>query len=500
MNDLETRAADVIAEVAADPSVAEPMGGPATSATAPVAPGARPSVRPGSTLTEGAIGKTLVVFSLPILASNVLQSLNGSVNAIWVGRYLGGAALTATANANTIMFFLIGTIFGVGMAATILVGQSIGARNMEQAKRVVGTSATFFGVVSVVIAVAGFLSSHQLLIWMRTPADALPYAVAYMRIIFVAIPFLFSYAFVMMVLRGAGDSKTPMMFSLLSVGLDIVLNPLLIFGVGPLPRMGIAGSAASTVIANMVSLGAILTHLYARKHFLVLHKGELRYLRIDPAILRSLVKKGVPMGLQMIAMSSSAIVMISLVNRFGTETTAAFGASMQLWNYVQMPAMAIGMAASSMAAQNVGAGRWDRVGRIAGIGVAYNFVTTGILAVLIVLGDRAALGLFLTDDAALAIARHLNLIVVGSFTLFGVSMVLSGVVRSTGAVVPPLIILFVSLWVLRIPFAVALLPRWGAEAIWWSFPLGSAAAMVLSFAYYRFGNWRSAQMIERRRS
>ena len=496
MSDLETRAADVIAEVAADPSVAEPVGAPASSA----APRTEASLRPGSALTQGAIGKTLIVFSLPILASNVLQSLNGSVNAIWVGRYLGGAALTATANANTIMFFLIGTIFGVGMAATILVGQSIGARNMEQAKRVVGTSATFFGVVSVVIAVAGFLCSHRLLAWMRTPDDALPYAVAYLRIIFLAIPFLFSYAFVMMILRGAGDSKTPMMFSLLSVALDIVLNPLLIFGVGPLPRMGIAGSAASTLIANVISLGALITHLHARKHFLVLRKGELGYLRLDPAILRSLVKKGVPMGLQMVAMSSSAIVMISLVNRFGTATTAAFGASMQLWNYVQMPAMAIGMAASSMAAQNVGAGRWDRVGRIAGVGVAYNFVTTGVLALLIVLGDRAALGLFLTDDTALAIARHLNLIVVGSFTLFGVSMVLSGVVRSTGAVVPPLVILFVSLWVLRIPFAVALLSRWGAEAIWWSFPLGSMAAMVLSFAYYRFGNWRSAQMLERRRS
>jgi len=138
-----------------------------------------PPAKPG--LTEGAVGKTLLVFSLPILGSNVLQSLNGSVNSIWVGRYLGSAALTATSNANTIMFFLIGMVFGVGMAASILVGQSIGAQDTDHAKRVAGTSASFFVLVSILISIAGFLLSPQLLHWMRTPADALPFAVAYLR-------------------------------------------------------------------------------------------------------------------------------------------------------------------------------------------------------------------------------------------------------------------------------------------------------------------------------
>jgi Na+-driven multidrug efflux pump len=197
----------------------------------------------------------------------------------------------------------------------------------------------------------------------------------------------------------------------------------------------------------------------------------------------------------MVVMSASAIVMISLVNRFGSETTAAFGAAIQLWNYIQMPAMAIGMAASSMAAQNVGALRWDRVGRVASVGVGYQLAMTGALAAIVYALDRSALGLFLTDDASLAIGSHLNRIVVWSFPFFGVAMVLSGVVRSTGAVVPPLLILFVSLWGLRIPFAMALLGGWGPDAIWWSFPVGSAASMLLSALYYRFGRWRSAKMM-----
>jgi len=455
--------------------------------------------RAGASLTEGAIGKTLFFFSLPILAGNVLQSLNGSINAIWVGRFLGEAALTATSNANTILFFLLGAVFGVGMAATILVGQSIGAQNLDQAKRVVGTSASFFGLVSAAVALLGFLLAPPLLAWMQTPPDALPLAVSYLRIIFLAMPAMYLYAFVMMSLRGAGDSNTPFRFLLLSVGLDIVLNPLFIFGFGPVPALGIAGSATATLIANVVSLVAILAHLYRRKHFLWLHADEMRYLRIDGTILRSLVGKGVPMGLQMVVISSSMIAMISLVNRFGSQTTAAFGAAMQLWNYIQMPAFAVGAAASSMAAQNVGAGRWDRVQRTALAGIAINTLMSGAAIALIWWFERAAFGVFLPGDGgAVDQAVHMNAIVVWAFLFFGVSMVLSGVVRSTGAVIPPLVILFVAFWLVRIPFAYLLLDRLGADAIWWSYPLGSIVSLLLTVAYFRYGNWRNAHMLAAR--
>jgi putative MATE family efflux protein len=447
-------------------------------------------------LTEGAIGKTLVFFSLPILASNVLQSINGSINSIWVGRYLGGAALTASSNANTILFFLIGSIFGIGMAATILVGQSLGADNLDQAKRVIGTSATFFLVISTVVTLCGVLFSGVMLRSMHTPADAMPFAVAYLRVVFIAIPFIFMYSFLMMSLRGAGDSKTPMLFSLLSVGLDIALNPLFIFGWGPVPRLGIAGSATAMLIATATSFFALLFYLRQQKHFLWLKPEERSYLRIDHKILGALISKGIPMGLQMIVMSASAIVMITFVNGFGSATSSAFGAGMQIWNYVQMPGMAIGMAVSSMAAQNVGAKRWDRISRITGLGVLYSVLMTGGVAILITIFDRQALGLFLTDPAAIAIGQHMNPIVIFSFTFFGMAMVLGGVVRSTGAVFPPLIILFVSLWLFRIPFAYTMLPRWHIDAIWWSFPIASVVATILSALYYRFGGWKKARMME----
>lgn len=447
-------------------------------------------------LTEGPIGRTLFVFALPILAGNVLQSLNGSVNAVWVGRFLGEQALTATANANNILFFLIGAVFGVGMAATILVGQAMGKHDLAQAKRVIGTSATFFIGVSLVIAILGLQLARHVLAWMHTPAAALPFAVSYLRIIFIAVPFLYCFAFLSAILRGAGDTRTPFTFLLLVVLLDIGLNPLFIFGIGPFPRLGIAGAATATLIANATSLCAMLAWLRHKRHPLWIGRHERHLYKPDLVILRALIVKGVPMGLQMILISLAMIAMISMINQHGSETTAAYGAALQLWTYIQMPAMAIGAACSSMAAQNVGAGRWDRVNATARQGIAFNFLLTGALILPIILFDHATLSLFLPDGSpSLAIGRHLNHIAVWSFLFFGVTFVVSGVVRATGAVVPPLLILGGALWVIRIPFAVALQPRMGVDAVWWSFPVSSICAMAMSLAYYRWGGWRRARML-----
>ena len=448
-------------------------------------------------LTQGTIGHTLFVFALPILGGNVLQSLNGSVNAVWVGRFLGEEALTATANANNIMFFLIGAVFGVGMAATILVGQAMGAKDTSQAKRVIGTSATFFFCVSLVIALAGLPLSRHILVWMATPAPALPLAEAYLRIIFMAVPFLYMFAFLSAILRGAGDTRTPFVFLMLAVVLDIVLNPLLIFGVGPFPEMGIAGSATSTLVANLASLAAMLSWLRHRRHPLWISRHERAVYKPDLAILRALVVKGVPMGLQMIVISLAMIMMISMVNAYGVDYASAYGAALQLWTYIQMPAMAIGAACSSMAAQNVGAARWDRVDATARTGTLFNFLMTGALIAPIILFDHTTLSLFLPDgSAALEHGRHLNHVAVWSFLFFGVSFVISGVVRATGAVVPPLVILGIAMWGIRIPFADLLQPALGVDAIWWSFPVSALCSMLMSMAYYRWGNWRKAKMLQ----
>ena len=446
-------------------------------------------------LTEGPIGKALLQFSMPVLMGNVLQSLNGSVNSVWVGRYLGEAALTATSNANLLMFLLVSAVFGVSMATNILVAQHVGARELPEAKRITGTSATFFLVLSLATAALGLAFTPQLLAWMRTPADALPYAHDYLRIIFAALPFSFGFFFVMAVLRGAGDSRTPFLFLALSVLLDIALNPLFIFGIGPFPKMGIAGSATATLIAQLISLSSMIVYLYRSEHFLCIHRSELTLFRIDWRIVKVLVLKGLPMGLQMLVASSSLLAMMTLVNGHGSQVTAAFAACMQLWSYIQMPGLALSASVSSMAAQNVGAGRWDRVGRIARAGIGFNFLLSGVPILLVYLLNRPALSLFLPAGAeALDIGVHANVLIVWSFALFGVTMVLFGVVRATGATLPPVLLLFISLWLVRLPLALWLQRHFGLDGLWASFPIASMVSVLLAMGYYQYGGWRTARM------
>jgi putative MATE family efflux protein len=439
----------------------------------------------------------LILFSLPILGSSILQSLNASINAIWIGQMIGPSGLSAGSIANSMLFFLISVGFGMGMAATILIAQGLGARDTVAVKRTVGTSFVFFTLLSLGIGALGFLGAPFLLRMLRTPPDVLPLASAYLRVIFLALPSIYLYTFVMQALRGAGDARTPFVFLLFSAALDVGLNPVFIGGLGPIPALGIAGSALATLLSQWIGLIALVGWLYHRKHFLRITSGELRYLRLDMDILRALVRKGLPMGVQMIVMSSSMLGMISLVNHYGSMTVAAYGACFQLWNYIQMPAMAVGMACSAMAAQNVGARSWDRVGRIAWIGVLYNILLTGSMVLLVTLIDRHAFSLFLGGDGpGVDIARHIHFIASWSFILFGAGFVLSSVVRATGAVMPPLVIMFIAMWMVRLPFAALMSRVWGAEAIWWSFPLGSGVSTLLLYAYYRFGGWKQAKMVE----
>jgi putative MATE family efflux protein len=449
-------------------------------------------------LTQGPIASTLLAFSLPTLGSNALQSLNASVNAVWVGRFLGEAPLTAATNANMVLFLLMAAVFGVVMATGIMVGHSMGARDLAQAKKVVGSSAVFLVLLSLATAAIGALAAEPILRLMSTPADAMPHAVRYLRIVFYATPAVFFYIYVAMTLRGAGDARTPFIFMFVSVALDIALNPLLIFGVGPLPRLGIGGAGLAMLISQSVTLLAMLVLLYRRKHFLCIRRGELHYLRMDLAIVKVLIVRGLPMGLQMLIVSSSMLAMLGLINHYGTETTAAFGAAMQLWTYLQMPAFAVGSAVTIMAAQNIGARRWDRVAQTTTAGLGITALMIGVLVAIVYVFNHAIVGVFLPGGSgAVEIAAHVNRIVLWSFILFGGTLVLTGVVRSTGAVIGPLAILFGSLWLTRIPFAYALAPVWGEDAIWWSFPLGSIVALALGWLYYRYGSWRRLDVMGR---
>lgn len=443
-------------------------------------------------LTQGPIGKTLLLFALPTLGSNVLQSLNGSINSIWVGRFLGEQALAATSNANIIMFLMFSAVFGFGMAATILIGQSMGRHDVDAARRAFGSAIGLVMGGAVLIAIVGWLLAPQILHLLATPGEARGMALDNLRVIFLGLPFAMLGVLIQMSLRGTGDSLTPLWFMVLSVAIDAGFNPLLIEGIGPFPRMGIAGSATATLLAGVASSLGLLVYVYWRDLPIRLRGAELRYLIPEKALIRTIVAKGLPMGAQMLVMSTAGLSMVGLVNRLGVDTAAAYAVSQQLWTYIQMPAMAIGVAVSSMAAQNIGAGRWDRVGAITRSGLIYNTAVTVFVIVVILLFDRPVMALFVGGDSpAIPIARHIQLLASWTFVMFGATMVLFSTVRANGATVPPLLILAFTLFPIRLGFAFGAQPWLGSDALWLAFPIGSAFSLLFAALYYRYGGWRS---------
>jgi putative MATE family efflux protein len=447
-------------------------------------------------LTSGPIGATLLLFALPTLGSNILQSLSGSINAIWVGRFLGEQALAATANANMIMFLMFSIVFGFGMASTVVIAQAIGAKDVEAARRAFGSAVGFCFLLAMAVAVVGFIASPALLRLLATPAEAFPLALAYLRVIFVALPATLLSVMMMMGLRGAGDAQTPLRFMILSVAIDAVLNPVLILGLGPIPAFGIAGSAAATAVAGIASLILLLVYIYAKDLPLRLRGAELAWLIPAPDQMRILLAKGLPMGLQMIVMSASGLILVGLVNREGLLTTAAYGAAQQLWTYLQMPAMAMGAAVSAMAAQNIGAGRWDRIAKVTRYGLGYLLLITGVMVVLMLLFDRALLALFLGGGSpAIEAARHMQLLASWSFLIFGGTMILFGVMRANGVVVAPLLILLATLYGVRLGFYELFYGRLGADALWIGMPVASAVGFALAGGLYLHGGWRKGKLL-----
>ena len=464
---------------------------PEVPAEAPAAPQPNPQAVRRGDLTSGPIRRTLILFALPTLLGNVLQSLNASINTVWIGQLLGEAALAATTNSNIVMFLVFAAVFGLSMATTVRVGQHFGARNLDAARRSFGTGIGLCLIVSLVVAVLGWLGAPQLLALMKVPEASGALALTYLRVIFLIIPGMTLTTMISMGMRGSGDARTPLYFQILAAVLDVVFNPLLIAGIGPFPKLGIAGAAIATAVATLTGLAGMIGWIYWKDLPLRLRGAELRYLIPAREELSFIVGKGLPMGAQMLVISGAGLIMLGLVNREGLSTTAAYGALLQIWNYIQMPSLAIGAAVSAMVAQHIGAGREDRVDRIGIDGAVSNLIMTGVLIALLLAFDEPALRLFLGDgSASVAMARHIQWLSIWSFLPFGVTIVLFGTLRAYGVVLTPILVLLGSMYAARLGFYWLAYPALGTDALWLSFNVGSVASMALTLLAYGTGAWR----------
>ena len=270
---------------------------------------------------------------------------------VWIGKFLGEEALAASANAGMIMFLMFSTLFGFSIATAILIAQNLGRGNIEGVRWTMGSSLGMFSLAGVVTAIVGWVFAPQLL-------QAIGHARRSLSARFdLFAGDIFGYAVFICddpaVICAARPWRlvTPLWNTVLNVALDVVLNPVFILGFGPIPAMGIAGSALATLVAGIISVAILIVKIYRQDLTIRLRGPELGWLRPSTEFARPILKMGLPMGLSMIIMLGSSLVMVGLVNREGVATMAAFGVLQQLWNYAQMPAVAVGSAVSAMAAR-----------------------------------------------------------------------------------------------------------------------------------------------------
>ena len=428
--------------------------------------------------------KTFLVFLAPMMLSNILQALFGTINNVYLGQMIGVDALAAVSVFFPVMFFFVAFVMGLSSGATVLIGQAWGAGEPGKVRAVAGATLMVALLCATTIAVFGGLFSRPLLIALATPPDILEEASAYARIMMITMPLTFVFILLTAMLRGVGDTVTPLLALTISTTVGLAVTPALIRGWLGLPRLGVASAAWASAASSLLTLLWLAANLRRRHHPLAFDAAFLRSMRLDGALLGKVMRLGIPAAVGMVVMSLAELVLLGLVNGFGSSATAAYGAVNQVMSYVQFPAMSIAISVSIFGAQAIGRGNADRLGSIVRTGLVMNLVLTGGLVALAYLFSRAIMSFFIIDAAVLDLAQGLLHIVLWSSVLFGMATVFSGMMRASGTVLMPLLISIFAIAVIEVPVAVILSRAIGIEGIWAAYPITFAAMFILQMSYY----------------
>lgn len=427
---------------------------------------------------------TFLRFLAPLMLSNALQSLFGTVSNVYLGQMIGVDALAAVSAFFPVMFFLFAFVMGLSTGATVLIGQAFGAGAHDRIRSVVGTTLAVGLLLSMSIALIGGLFSRQLMTALATPADILDQASAYARIMLLTMPLGFVFLLMTAMIRGVGDALTPLLALALSTAIGVILTPVLIRGAFGLPAAGITSPAWAAAIANALTLVALAVYLLRRNHALAPDAVLLRHLRLNGAVLGKILGIGLPSAIGMMAMAIAELVLLGLVNGFGSDATAAYGAVNQVMGYTQFTAMSISIAVSILGAQAVGGGDRARLDGIVRTGLLFNVILTGGLVALIYLAPRAVLGIFITDGAVLDLAKDLLHIALWSSVPFGLATVFSGAMRAAGFALTPMLLAIFAIVAIELPAAIILSRTIGLKGVWAAYPIVFCAMFILQMGYY----------------
>jgi len=442
-------------------------------------------------MTVGKPLENLIIFSVPLLIGNLVQQMYNTVDSIVVGRYVGDAALAAVGTSTPIINLLLLLFMGISTGAGILVSQYFGAHKQKELEKTVGTCLTLTFFATLVIMVFGSMIVRPLMMLLDTPQDVYDMAVDYLSIIVLGIVGTAYYNIASGVLRGLGDSVSPLIFLVVACLLNIVLDLVFVIGFG----MAADGVALATVLAQGISAALCIWKLTHMKKILTVTK---RLLIPDKRISMKIARLGLPSGLTQAIFSMAAIVVQALTNSFGTNVIACAIVVMRVDGFAMMPNFTFGMAMTTFVGQNVGAKRLDRVqegvkkGLIGGVAIAV------ILVSAILLFGENLMRMFTTTEEVVQLGVHMMRILAVGYIAMAVTQSLSGVMRGAGDTLTPMWISFVTTIVIRMPLAYGLAyltrseaqPNGSPDSIFISLLVAWVIGAVLTSVCYRRGKWR----------
>ncbi|HUR88297.1 MAG TPA: MATE family efflux transporter [Ramlibacter sp.] len=432
-------------------------------------------------------------FLAPMILANLLQGLSGTVNAFFIGQMLGTRALAAVAGVFPILFVIVSLMIGVGAGASVLIGQAWGAREVHKVKSIAGTAIALGLLLGAVVAIFGGLYTEAMLRLLSTPPDVMEEASRYARVMLLATPGLLVFLLMTQLMRGTGDTVTPLLALMISTTVTCIVTPAFIRGWFGLPQLGVASGAAAAIASFLCALLFLAIYMRIKKHPLAPDAELLRDIRVNPRLLKLVLKIGMPTAVQMIVISLSEVVLLKIINGFGSDATAAYGAVNQVVNYAQFPAISIAITASILGAQAIGAGRTERLGEIVKTGLMLNVVLTGSLVLLGYIFSRHIVALFITSEPVIEMAQTLLHIMLWSIVMFGFAGVLGGIMRASGTVLVPTAISIFCIAVIELPAAYLLSSSFGLNGVWMAYPVTFGSMLVLQAAYYRLV-WRKKKI------
>jgi putative MATE family efflux protein len=436
--------------------------------------------------SEGSLFKSIVLLAWPVVIANLLQTGYNVIDAFWLGK-LGKVAFSAPTIAWPVIFIGMSFAFGFSVAANSLVAQYMGMKDEKNAKLVTGQSLLVSIMMATVLAVIGIIFAVPIMKLMGAKGDVLDLSSKYMMVIYAGGPFAFIMFVVGGALRGWGDSKTAMYFTIFSVVANIILDPLMIFGVG-FPKMGVVGAALATIISRAVaSIYALYIIFYGKHSFRI----SFRDLKPNLDMILRVFKVGLPTSLGQSITAFGFSFVMSIVARFGPAVISAYGVGNRIISMISMFAGGVGTAVSTAVGQTVGAGKINRAKSAIRIGAWTNFLLVTGFSFLTFFYGQYVTKFFINDPEVVKMGVIFFSLVSFSLPFFATMQIFVSAINGSGHTVQATIINIIRLWGIRVPSVVILAEIYGFRGVFYGMIISNIAAMFLAYGFVKWGKWQT---------